>query len=206
MGQIFWILEFRALFSYLGYAMGEEKVIARQILSEIGTVLDQVEPEEVESLVGELLAAQKVFFFAVGRVLLSLECMAKRLGHLGIDCQVVGSINEKPINPRDLLLIASGSGESKLPVEIARIARNKGARLGLITSARSSTIKSMSDFVVHLPCPTKNDPAAGVSSRQPMSALFDQSLHIFGDVVALLVLDRKGLKVEELWKYHANLE
>ena len=186
--------------------MEDEKTIAHLILTEIGTVLDQVEPAEIECLVDELLNAEKVFFFAVGRVFLSLECLAKRLGHLGIDCQVVGSINEKPITPRDLLLIASGSGESKLPVEIARIAKKKGARLGIITSARSSTLKSLCDFAVHLPCPTKNDLAAGVASIQPMSALFDQSLHIFGDVIAILVQRRKGLKTEDLWQYHANLE
>ena len=182
------------------------KSIAVQIINEVQDVLDQVDEAEVEVLVNEILAAEKVFFFAVGRVFLSLECMAKRLGHLGIDCQVVGSINEKPATPRDLLLVASGSGESKLPVEIARIAKSKGSRLGIITSARSSTLKAMADFAVHLPCPTKNDAAAGVASIQPMSALFDQSLHIFGDTAAILVQRRKGLKTEDLWQYHANLE
>jgi 6-phospho-3-hexuloisomerase len=186
--------------------MSEAQSVALHILHEIQDVLDQVDPAEVERLVDELLSAEKVFFFAVGRVFLSLECLAKRLGHLGIDCQVVGSINEKPATPRDLLLVASGSGESKLPVEIARIAKSKGARLGIITSAHSSTLKSMADFAVHLPCPTKNDAAAGVTSIQPMSALFDQSLHIFGDTVAILVQRRKGFKAEDLWQFHANLE
>ena len=111
--------------------MSESQNIAVQILNEIQDVLDQVDPLEVERLVDELVTAEKVFFFAVGRVFLSLECLAKRLGHLGIDCQIVGSINEKPVTPRDLLLVASGSGESKLPVEIARIAKSKSARLGI---------------------------------------------------------------------------
>jgi 6-phospho-3-hexuloisomerase len=186
--------------------MSEAQSVALQILHEMQDVLDQVDPAEVERLVDELLSAEKVFFFAVGRVFLSLECLAKRLGHLGIDCQVVGSINEKPATPGDLLLVASGSGESKLPVEIARIAKIKGARLGIITSARNSTLKSMADFAVHLPCPTKKDASAGVASIQPMSALFDQSLHIFGDTVAILVQRRKGIKAEDLWQYHANLE
>jgi 6-phospho-3-hexuloisomerase len=186
--------------------MSNSQEISKQILLEIQTVLEQVDPQEVDRLVKELLAAEKVFFFAVGRVFLSLECFAKRLGHLGVDCQVVGSINEKPITPHDLLLVASGSGESKLPVEIARIAKSKGAGLGIITSARSSTLKSLCDFAVHLPCPTKNDIAAGVTSMQPMSALFDQSLHIFGDTTAILLQQRKGLDTGDLWQYHANLE
>ena len=186
--------------------MSENQAISNQILHEIQTVLDKVDPTEVDRLVDELLKAKKVFFFAVGRVFLSLECFAKRLGHLGIDCQVVGSINERPITPDDLLLIASGSGESRLPVEIARIAKSKGARLGIITSSRSSTLKELCNFAVHLPCPTKFDVAAGVSSSQPMSALFDQSLHIFGDTVAIMLQKKKGIDNSELWPYHANLE
>ncbi len=180
--------------------------VGRRIAGEVQTVLERVDAEETHRLISELLAAQRVFIFAVGRVFLVLQCLGKRLGHLGIDCQVVGSIAEKPIMPRDLLLIASGSGESKLPAEIARIAKSKGARLGIITSTQASTIKSLSDFAVHLPCPTKNDPAAGVKSAQMMSTLFDQALHLYGDVVAMMIQQSKDVRDEDLWQRHANLE
>jgi ribulose-phosphate 3-epimerase len=179
---------------------------ATQVVAEIRAVLTQVDADEVERLVGDLLAARRVFIYAVGRVLSSLECFGKRLNHLGVECRVVGSMDEPPIGTEDLMLIASGSGESKLPAEIARIARSKGAKLALITSAGQSTIKSISQTVVHLPCPTKKEPARGVKSVQLMSTLFDQSLHIFGDVVALLLQERKHLASDELWRRHANLE
>ena len=52
----------------------------------------------------------------------------------------------------------------------------------------------------------KNDPNYGVKSEQPMSTLFDQALHIFGDVVSMIIQSEKGLTKEELWNYHANLE
>lgn len=180
--------------------------ISQQIQNEIQEVLLNTDKQEVEILIKEILAAEKVFIFAVGRVFLALQCFGKRLGHLGIDCQVVGSITEKPISPNDLLLIASGSGESKLPIEISRIAKSKKARLGLITSNRKSTIKSMSDFAVHLPCPTKNDSTFGIISKQPMSTLFDQSLHIFCDIIAVLLQNIKGIHPDDLWQFHANLE
>jgi len=186
--------------------MFDYKSTSDAIVSEIQQALDRVSSEEVDRLIDDLLSADKVFVFAVGRVLLALECLGKRLGHFGIDCQIVGSINEKPIRPGDLMLIASGSGESRLPAEIARIAKSKGAKLALITSARESTIKSISDVVVHLPCPTKNDASAGTPSTQSMSTLFDQSLHIFGDVISIAIQHHKSLKSDELWKYHANLE
>lgn len=177
-----------------------------KIVTEIESVLGKVNPSEIDRLVEEILKAEKVFIFAVGRVFLSLQCFGKRLGHFQVDCQIVGSVNEKPISKKDLLLIASGSGESKLPVQVARIAKNKGATVGLITSAVKSPLKETADFCVHLPAPTKNDKLTGVKSIQSMSTLFDQTLHIFGDMVAILIQERKGLKNSDLWKYHANLE
>jgi 6-phospho-3-hexuloisomerase len=180
--------------------------LAQAVTNEVAQVLSRVEPDEVDRLAGHLTRAQKVFVFAVGRVFLSLQCLAKRLAHLGLDVQVVGSITEKPITQNDLLLIASGSGESKLPAEIARIAGKHAARIALITSADSSTIKSLADAVVHLPCPTKADARRGVQSIQFMSTLFDQSLHLFGDVLCLMLQEKMGLTDEVLWKRHANLE
>lgn len=179
---------------------------ARQIVTEIGTVLDQVDSTEVDRLVAELCGARRVFIYAVGRVLMALECLGKRLNHLDIDCQEVGAMDEKPIGPEDVMLIASGSGESKLPAEIARIAKSKGARLALITSASDSTIKAISDVVVQLPCPTKNEPTRGVKSIQLMSTLFDQSLHIFSDALALRIQEFKQLSHNAVWQRHANLE
>jgi ribulose-phosphate 3-epimerase len=179
---------------------------AHQVVAEVDSVLDQVDPAEVERLIGDLIGARRVFIHAVGRVLMSLECLGKRLNHLGVECQVVGAMDEKPIGPEDVMLIASGSGESKLPAEIARIAKSKGARLALITSATESTIKALSDTVVHLPCPTKKEPHRGVTSIQLMSTLFDQSLHIFADVLALRIQACKRLTHEETWQRHANLE
>jgi ribulose-phosphate 3-epimerase len=179
---------------------------SRQIVAEIHEVLEQVSADEVERLVDNLLAARRVFIFAVGRVLLSLQCLGKRLNHLGIECQSVGAMDEKPIGSDDLLLIASGSGESKLPVEIAKIGKAKGAKLALITSASASTIKSLSDTVVHLPCPTKHEPTRGVKSVQLMSTVFDQALHVFGDALALSIQECKSLTHDEVWRRHANLE
>ncbi len=176
------------------------------IISEISRLLISVDPEEVYILVDEIIKADKVFFIGVGRVFLSLQCFCKRLAHLGIEANIVGAVNEKAMSKGDLLIVASGSGESVFPVVISKKASSLDGRIGLITSARDSTIKSISNFVVQLPCPTKNDPNFGVKSKQPMSTLFDQALHIFGDVVSMIIQSEKGLTKEELWNYHANLE
>ena len=48
------------------------------VLSELDTALSAVDPQSVEQLMEAVLSSRKVFFVGVGRVLLSLEAMAKR--------------------------------------------------------------------------------------------------------------------------------
>ena len=66
------------------------------VLSELDTALSAVDPQSVEQLMEAVLSSRKVFFVGVGRVLLSLEAMAKRWAHLGIDTHIVGEITEPP--------------------------------------------------------------------------------------------------------------
>ena len=186
------------------------------ISNEISDCLKSVDEDETSVLIKEILNAKKVFITAVGRVSLSLQCFGKRLGHLGVNVELVGSLTEKPASKGDLLLIASGSGESVLPLSIAKKGKSLNIKIGIITSAKSSSIKSLSDFSVTLKAPTKIvnqenenlfDKASKPSeSIQAMSSLFDQALHIYGDVVSTLIVDQKKLNSKDLWKYHANLE
>lgn len=173
---------------------------------EISNLLLSVNPKEVDELVEEILIAKKIFFIGVGRVFLSLQSFCKRLAHLGIETNIVGAVNEQAMKSGDLLIVASGSGESIIPVAIAEKALSLNGKIGLITSAKKSKIKSISNFTVHLPSPTKNDPNFGVKSKQPMSTLFDQALHIFGDVISMIIQNKKVLKEKELWDNHSNLE
>jgi D-arabinose 5-phosphate isomerase GutQ len=75
----------------------------------------------------------------------------------------------------------------------------------------------MSNFIVELHSPTKSiikninenlfDRASKTGkSIQPMSTLFDQALHIYGDIVSLGIIDKLKINKKKLWKYHANLE
>ena len=149
---------------------------------------------------------------------LALQCFGKRLSHLGCKVELVGSLTEKPASKKDLLIVASGSGESIIPLHISKKAKSVGCKILHITSAKKSSIRNIADYVVELKAPTKivskikfkeslSDSASKTKlSIQPMSTLFDQALHIFGDVVSMIIQSKKGLNKEELWNYHANLE
>ncbi len=187
--------------------MGGFRESCTLILGELETALCAVREEDVEKLVDAILAAEKVFAVGVGRVLLSLQALVKRLNHLGVPAWFVGAINEPAITPRDLLIVGSGSGESAVPVAIAQVARRHGARIALLSSNRASTLARAADIFVRVPVRTKLGLPDEIPSLQIMSSLFEQCLLVIADAVALRIVERKAIDdVGSLWSLHANLE
>ena len=176
------------------------------VLDEIRSALGPVDPDQVDRFIEAVLSAEKVFLIGVGRVMLSMQAMAKRLNHLGIRAHCVGDINEPAITDKDLLVIGSGSGESVVPVAIARVAAKHKARIAHIGSNPDSSLAPITSVFVRIPVQTKLKLPGEIQSRQLMSSLFEQSLLLFGDAVALMIAERRGLNMSELWAHHANLE
>lgn len=177
------------------------------VLGELAQALGAVEEAQVEALAQATLAADKVFAVGVGRVLLSLQAMVKRLNHLGIRAWFVGEINEPAITARDLLIVASGSGESVVPLGIARVARRHGARIAHIGSNPKSSMAPLTDLFIRLPVRTRLELPDEIPSRQIMTSLFEQSLLLLGDVLAMILAERRQIRdVSGLWQFHANLE
>ncbi len=65
-----------------------------QVIEELDKTLKSIRSEELEKLVEAILQADQVFFVGVGRVMLALQCVCKRLAHLGIKAHYVGEITE----------------------------------------------------------------------------------------------------------------
>lgn len=176
------------------------------VLEECREVLLAVSQEDTEKLIDEILSARKVFFVGVGRVMLSLKSVAKRLAHLGIETHLVGEITEPAISKGDILIAASGSGESIFPKEIAKKAKSLGARVIMIGSNRQSTLAQTADFMLRVPTNTKMNCSDEIESRQIMTSLFEQFLLLYGDIIAKMIVDKKNINIKELWQFHANLE
>ncbi len=193
------------------------KINTNLIVGEIGYILSNVKVKQTENLINQIILADRVFLVAIGRVNLSLQCFGKRLSHLGFKIELVGSLTEKPATKKDLLIVASGSGESIVPLHITKKAKKIGCKILHITSAKKSSIRNLANYVVELNAPTKktklivkdslSDSASKTkNSIQPMSTLFDQALHIYGDIVSVQIIDKLRLNKINLWKNHANLE
>ena len=176
------------------------------IVSEIENALKLVEKAQVDKLVEEILSADKVFLTGVGRVLLSLQAIAKRLSHLGIDAHCVGDITEPAITEKSLLIVGSGSGCSIVPVAIARKAKELNAKVIHIGSNPNGEVKKYTDYMIRIPVQTRLYLEDEIKSKQPMTTLFEQCLLVFGDAVAMQIIEQKGIDINKLWMYHANLE
>ncbi len=190
----------------MGYYGEHYRQTVQDVLSEIEEALSLVTPESLERFVEAVLKADQVYFVGVGRVLLSLQAICKRLAHLGIKTHYVGEITEPAITENDLLVVGSGSGSSLFPLGIAKKAHSMGVKIVHIGSNPNSEMKHLCEFMVRIPVRTKHHLEDEIDSIQPMTSLFEQSLLIFGDVVAKMIIDARGLDMKSLWSYHANLE
>lgn len=177
------------------------------VLDELRRTLDSIDPASVEQLAQAILEADQVFFVGVGRVLLSLQCVCKRLAHLGIRAHYVGEITEPAITENDLLIVGSGSGASLFPLGIAKKARSAvGCRIVHIGSNPNSEMKDIADFMVRIPVRTKFYLEDEIDSCQIMTSLFEQSVLLLGDILAKIIVEQRQLDMKALWQYHANLE
>lgn len=176
------------------------------ILNEIKGALERVDVDALEKLVNDIICADDVFMIGVGRVMMSLEAICKRFSHLGIKAHCVGDITEPAIKKSDLLIAASGSGESIIPVAIAKKAKEIGAKVVHIGSNPNGSIRDYIDYMVRVPVQTRLYLPDEVRSEQIMTSLFEQTLLILGDTIAQMIADEKNVDFKELWQYHANLE
>ncbi len=122
-------------------------------------------------------------------MLLSLKSIAKRLAHLGIDTVIVGEITEPAITENDLLIVGSGSGESAFPLAIAKKAKSFDATVAHIGSNPNSSMQDITDYFIRIPVQTKLNLPNEIASVQPMTSLFEQSLLLLGDTIALILIE-----------------
>lgn len=180
---------------------------AALVLEELSATLPRMDAAQYEAFLSELTApGKRVLLMGVGRVMISLKAWVKRLCHLGVDINFVGSENEQPIHAGDVLVVASSSGESALPVQIAQIGKRLGARVLYVGCTPSSAIAELSDARLILLGRTKFAAANEYPSKQPMSTLFEQQLFLLGDMLALDIMERNGWTEADIKSHHANLE
>jgi 6-phospho-3-hexuloisomerase len=183
----------------------------KAVLAELDGVLGQVDEAAVVALEQRILAARRIYVAGAGRSGLITRAFGMRLMHAGLAVHVVGDATTPSIGAGDLLVIGSGSGETGSLQGIARKARALGAEVALLTIVPQSTIGQLASPVVELRAPSPKaveQPGGAPRARsiQVMGSLFEQSLLLLLDTVALRIAQARGEGPDQLFARHANLE
>jgi 6-phospho-3-hexuloisomerase len=183
--------------------------ISLTILKELEAALKQIDPIKAEEFVDAIIRADKIFVAGTGRSQMMVRGLAMRLMHLGFRSYVVGETVTPAIEPGDILIIGSGSGETSTLTVMANKAKKVGAFLALITIYSESTIGKLADIVVRIAAATtKSDQDSGARSIQPGANMFEQSMLLFCDAIVIRIIEKNHMVDSNtaLMKTHANLE
>lgn len=178
------------------------------ILSEIDKTLSEVNKNEVKKLINAIIKAEKIFVVGAGRMGIVLSTFCMRLYQLGFNSFVVGMVNCPPISSKDLLLVASSSGEMPTTLQIVKKANQFGAKIFTITANLKSTIAKLSSDYLYLRGPSSIEDSSinTVFSKQPMKTLFSQSLFILLESLVIQLMKITSQNADDLAKKHTNLE
>jgi len=177
-----------------------------QIIAEIHNVLQRVDTTAAAAVAERLLRARRVYVAGGGRSGLMVRAFAQRLMHLGLTTYVVGETTTPAIRPEDVLVVCSGSGETQVTVLVSEVAKSIGAHVVAVTANRDSSVARLADMLLILETPHKRAPGQGAPTVQYGGALFEQSVLILFDALALEIGFALGRSEEELCQRHANLE
>jgi len=175
------------------------------IQREISQVLERMETRELDTLRHALREAERVFVVGEGRSGHIAKMFAMRLAQMGLSVFVIGETNTPRIGQGDLFLGVSGSGETPRTIASSRSAKSNGAHIFGITANPESSLGQLADCVVCVPGATKREGSLEVESIQPLSSLFDQSLHLVLDSLCLQLAMDFGLGQEALKAGHTNV-
>ncbi len=176
------------------------------ILSELKTVFSKIDQSQAEALMDAILSAKNIVVCGAGRVGMMTSCFGMRLAHLGLRTFTWGDSNVPALGKEDLLLVSSGSGETQSIYNLVQLAKNDGVRIALVTGNPDSRMGRLADVLVQIHAPSKTKPMEGFTSIQPMTTLNEQSLLIFFDALALLLMQRMNETHETMWARHSKLE
>ena len=177
--------------------------LGKAITLEIGEVVSGVSDASLLEVARAVLASPRIFVFGEGRSGLALRMGAMRLVHLGKLVHVVGDATTPAIQGGDLLIVASGSGETAVTALITEQAGGTGAEVVSFTANRESRIAKAADLVILLRTPAKGGRGEG-ASIQAGGSLFEQSLLITLDTLFLVLAGDDAQATIE--RHHANLE
>lgn len=189
----------------------------RLMASKIRATATNLSDGEITAFLQEILNADRIYVMGAGRSGLVAKAFAMRLMHLGFTAYVVGETITPAMRPNNLLVIFSGSGQTKTIADIAVTSHEVGGRIALITSNRESRIALIADAIVIIENQRDKvgDETAEFEVRQmtgeygsfaPLGTLFETASMVFADACISMLMEISKIDEKELKNRHANIE
>jgi len=165
---------------------------------EIAETLGRVDAGAFERFVDVFRDERRRWFFSgQGRSGLVAEMAAMRFMHMGRAAHFVGEATAPSIRAGDGLCLVSGSGKTPVSVHFARIAKEEGAEIALITREPDSPLAELADWVLHAPVE---------STRQFGGSLFEQTSLVLLDAIVLELMQAAPDPHKTMLARHTNLQ
>lgn len=184
------------------------KQSVHNIIKELSEHAQCIDARELEQFADEIVAANNIYLGGAGRSGLAIKAFAMRLMHLGLRVHMLGDVTTPHTAPGDLLIIGSGSGETKSLLAAANKAKASGMRVALNTIDASSAIAKLADAVIVLPGASQKvqSEAEKVKSIQPMGSSFEQLSLLVYDALIMTLMEKLSQSNDEMFTRHADIE
>lgn len=192
--------------------------------------LNLVDPAQIEEIADALAKADRVFTTGWGRAGNVIRILGMDMSQLGKLVYCVGDNSTPSIHKGDILVVGSGSGNTKTISIIAQQAKDYGATVALISGAKAedSTIGRIADINVTVPriresafgnvprdkgnkgLGARIDLGLSEEEREEMAYAtvtgFYETAFAVNEVIKQVVMKKIGGKIEDIRYYHNNLE
>ena len=179
---------------------------AARAMQESAEVLARMDDNQFGQFAKAIAGARRVALHGLGREGLQMKGLAMRLFHLGVDAHVVGEMTTPPVGVGDLLLVSAGPGDFASITALLTIARKAGAQTGVVTAQADSETARQADHVLHIPAQTMANDQQGKLSTLPMGSLFEVSMMLAFELLALRLRELMGETAATMRARHTNLE
>lgn len=179
-------------------------MIKTQVLNEINHVMQEVSEEQLQTALTFFHKNTRIFITGAGRSGFQAKSFAMRLMHIGYTDFVIGETITPSIKKGDLWIAISGSGTTSGILKDTETAKKLGLTILVITSDETSPLAQLADSCLIVPGATKT--GAGGKSIQLLSTLFDQTVHITLDILALMIAQKDQTSNASALGEHVNIE
>lgn len=178
----------------------------KNILNEHRQVYETLDQSKLQEFMELIINAKRIFLMGVGREGLATRGFAMRLMHMGKETHWVWDDTTPNVQPGDLFIFTSGSGEIGHIHFVAEMAKAAGAKLAVVTGTRTGKTPALADFVLWVPAHVYKGTDKVVPSKQPMGNLFEQTLFVLFDIIVMMLMDTLNISEAAMISRHRNVE